>query len=155
MLSSELDKLLIGLAKVEMGLSRVYKKLSEKEYFRGPVRRFWSELSSEELMHARVFNKIREKAISDDAFEVEVDVRGKQLRAFVDGAKELIKSVDKQISESEAYNLCAGIEGELNEAGFLDGIRVSDEAMKRRLEGVKADTKKHRIVLINYARGIK
>ena len=155
MLSSELDRLLVGLAKLETGLSRVYMKLSEKDYFREQVRRFWFELSGEELMHARVFNKIREKAISDDAFEVEVRIHEKQLRDFVDGAKELIRNVNGQISESQAYKLCAEIEGELDEASFIDAIRVADEGMKKRLEGVKADTKKHRMVLINYARGIK
>ena len=155
MLSSELDKVLIGLAEVETGLSKIYEKLSEKEYFREQVRRFWFELSGEELMHARVFNKIREKAISDDAFEVEVKIHGKQLQAFVDRAKALIKSVNKQVSESEAYKLCAEIEGELDEASFIDGVHVTEEGMKKRMEGVKADTKKHRMVLINYARGIK
>jgi len=63
--------------------------------------------------------------------------------------------VEKDISETDAYRLCAQIEGELDEASFIDGIRTNDEAMSKRLERVKADTKKHRMVLINYSRGIK
>ena len=106
-------------------------------------------------MHARVFNKIREKALSDDTFEVEVRVKDDQLRSFVDRARDLVKSVEKEISESDAYKLCAQIEGDLDEARFIDGIRMNDETMTRRLERVKADTKKHRMVLVNYARGIR
>jgi hypothetical protein len=155
MLSRELDRLLIGLAKVETGLSKVYEKLSEKEHFREQVQRFWFELKNEELMHARVLNKIRERAISDDSFEVDIAVKEDQLRSFVDRAKELIKTAGRDVSESEAYKLCAEIEGELDEASFLDGIRTNDETVTKRLEAVKTDTKKHRMVLINHARGIK
>ena len=106
-------------------------------------------------MHAKVFNKIREKALSDDSFKVDVRLEDTQLRTFVERAKELVKVVEKEVSETDAYRLCAQIEGELDEASFIDGIRMNDETMIRRLERVKADTKKHRMVLVNYARGIK
>lgn len=155
MITVELDRLLVHLAKVETGLSRVYEWLSKKENFRPQVQGFWFELMNEELMHAKVFNKIREKALSDDSFKVDVRLEDTQLRTFVERAKELVKVVEKEVSETDAYRLCAQIEGELDEASFIDGIRMNDETMTRRLERVKADTKKHRMVLVNYARGIK
>ena len=155
MITVELDRLLVHLAKVETGLSRVYERLSKKENFRPQVQGFWFELMNEELMHAKVFNKIREKALSDDSFKVDVRLEDTQLRTFVERAKELVKVVEKEVSETDAYRICAQIEGELDEASFIDGIRMNDETMIRRLERVKADTKKHRMVLVNYARGIK
>lgn len=155
MITVELDRLLVHLAKVETGLSRVYERLSKKENFRPQVQGFWFELMNEELMHAKVFNKIREKALSDDSFKVDVRLEDTQLRTFVERAKELVKVVEKEVSETDAYRLCAQIEGELDEASFIDGIRMNDETMTWRLERVKADTKKHRMVLVNYARGIK
>jgi hypothetical protein len=67
----------------------------------------------------------------------------------------LVKKVDTDISEADAYNLCAQIEGELDEASFIDHIQMKDEVLNRKLARVKADTRKHKMVLINYARGIK
>lgn len=155
MIARELDRLLVHLAKVETGLSKIYEKLSEREAFRQQVRGFWLDLMNEELAHAKVFNKIREKLLSDASFKVEALLKEDQLRTFVDRARGLLKTVEKDISETDAYRLCAQIEGELDEASFIDGIRTNDEAMSKRLERVKADTKKHRMVLINYSRGIK
>jgi hypothetical protein len=63
--------------------------------------------------------------------------------------------VETDISESDAYNLCARIEGELDEASFVDRIHMQDDVLNRKLARVKADTRKHKMVLINYARGIK
>jgi hypothetical protein len=77
------------------------------------------------------------------------------LKGFVNKAKELVKKVDTDISEADAYNLCAQIEGELDEASFVDRIQMKDEVLNRKLARVKADTRKHKMVLINYARGIK
>ena len=44
MITVELDRLLVHLAKVETGLSRVYEWLSKKENFRPQVQGFWFEL---------------------------------------------------------------------------------------------------------------
>jgi hypothetical protein len=154
MLSREQDRLLVGLAKVETGLSRIYEKLSDKPYFTAPVKSFWSELAHEELAHAQVLNKIRERGISDDSFRIDIGLDMDSLRAFVDRAKELLRKVEGDISETEAYRLCARIEGDLEEANFLDRLQVEDDALKRKLSKVKADTLKHKMVLINYARGI-
>ena len=41
MITVELDRLLVHLAKVETGLSRVYERLSKKENFRPQVQGFW------------------------------------------------------------------------------------------------------------------
>jgi hypothetical protein len=123
MITRETDRLLIGLAKIETGLSRIYEKLSGKPYFRPQVKSFWSELANEEMIHAQVFNKIREKMVSDDSFQVHIGSDMDFLKKFVDRAKELVKKVETDISEAEAYNLCAQIEGELDEASFIDRIR--------------------------------
>jgi len=155
MISRDTDRMLIGLAKIETGLSRVYEKLSGKPYFRPQVKTFWSELAGEEMVHAQVFNKIRERVVSDDSFKVQLGSDMDFLKQFVNKAKELVKKVEADVSEAEAYNLCAQIEGELDEASFIDRIQVQDEALSRKLARVKADTRKHRMVLINYARGIK
>jgi len=155
MISRETDRVLIGLAKIETGLSRVYEKLSRKPYFRPQVKSFWSELANEEMIHAQVFNKIRERVVSDDSFPFHLGLDMEFLKKFVKKAKELVKKVETDISEAEAYNLCAQIEGELDEASFIDRIKLQDDGLSRKLARVKADTRKHKIVLINYARGIK
>ena len=49
MITRETDKVLIGLAKIETAISRVYEKLSRKPYFRQQVKSFWSELANEEI----------------------------------------------------------------------------------------------------------
>ena len=155
MITKETDRVLIGLAKIETGLSKVYEKLSAKPDFRPQVKNFWSELANEEMAHAQVFNKIRERVVSDDSLHVQIGSDMDFLKAFVNRARELVKKVEADISEAEAYNLCAQIEGELDEASFIDRIQIHDDTLSRKLSRVKADTRKHKMVLINYARGIK
>ncbi|MCU0597190.1 MAG: hypothetical protein MUC98_17245 [Desulfobacterota bacterium] len=155
MISRDTDRMLIGLAKVETGLSRIYEKLSGKPHFRPQVKTFWLELAKEEMAHAQVFNKIRERVVSDDSLQVRIGSDMDFLKEFVNKAKELVKKVETDISEADAYNLCARIEGELDEASFTDRIELQDETLSRKLARVKADTRKHKMVLINYARGIK
>ena len=155
MIPRETDRVLIGLAKIETGLSKVYEKLSGKPYFRSQVKTFWAELAREEMVHAQVFNQIRGKVVSVPSFPLQLNYDLEFLRDFVSKARELVKKVETDISEAEAYNLCAQIEGELDEASFIDRIQMEDEGLNRKLSRVKADTRKHRMVLINYARGIK
>lgn len=155
MITRETDRVLIGLAKIETGLSKIYEKLSGKPYFRSQVKSFWSELAREEMVHAQVFNQIRGKMVSDPSFQLRLDYDLGFLRDFVNKARELVKKVETDISEAEAYNLCAQIEGELDEASFIDRIQIQDDVLGRKLARVKADTRKHKMVLINYARGIK
>jgi len=155
MISRETDRVLIGLAKIETGLSRIYEKLSGKPNFRPQVKSFWSELAREEMVHAQVFNKVRERIASDDSLQVHIGSDMDSLKEFVNRARELVKKVETDISEADAYNLCAQIEGELDEASFVDRIQMQDDLLNRKLARVKADTRKHKMVLINYARGIK
>jgi len=155
MITRETDRVLIGLAKIETGLSKIYEKLSGKPYFRSQVKSFWSELAREEMVHAQVFNQIRGKMVSDASFQLSLDYDLGFLRDFVNKARELVKKVETDISEAEAYNLCAQIEGELDEASFIDRIQIQDDVLGRKLARVKADTRKHKMVLINYARAIK
>ena len=155
MIPTETDRVLIGLAKIETGLSRIYEKLAEKPYFRPQVKSFWSELAKEEMVHAQVFNKVRERIVSDASLQVRIGSDINFLKEFVNKAKELVKKVETDISEADAYNLCAQIEGELDEASFIDRIELQDDGLSRKLARVKADTRKHKMVLINYARGIK
>jgi len=155
MISRETDRVLIGLAKIETGLSRIYEKLSGKPNFRPQVKSFWSELAREEMVHAQVFNKVRERIASDDSLQVHIGSDMDSLKEFVNRARELVRKVETDISEADAYNLCAQIEGELDEASFVDRIQMQDDVLNRKLARVKADTRKHKMVLINYARGIK
>jgi len=155
MITKETDRMLIGLAKIETGLSRIYEKLSGKPHFRPQVKNFWSELAREEMVHAQIFNQIRAKMVSDDSFQLHIGSDMDFLKKFVSRAKELVKKVEADISEAEAYNLCAKIEGELDEASFIDRIQIQDDGLRRKLSRVKADTRKHRMVLVNYARGVK
>jgi len=155
MISREEDRMLIGLAKIETGLSRIYEKLSAKPHFRQQVKTFWAELAREEMAHAQVFNQLRAKMVSDASLQVHIRSDMDSLKEFVSKAKSLVKKVETNISEAEAYTLCAQIEGEMDEAGFIDLVKVQDDGLSRKLARVKADTRKHRMVLINYARGVK
>jgi rubrerythrin len=155
MIPRETDRVLIALAKIETGLSKVYEKLSAKPYFRTQVKTFWSELAREEMVHAQVFNEIRGKMVSAPSFQLSLDYDLEFLRDFVNKARELVKKVEPDVSEAEAYTLCAQIEGELDEASFIDHIQIQDDMLSRKLARVKADTRKHKMVLVNYARGVK
>lgn len=102
MILRETDRMLIGLAKIEKGLSMIYEKLSGKPNFRPQVKSFWSEQAKEEMVHAQVFNKIRERVVSDDSFQFHVDSDMDSLKEFVDKARELVTKVETDISESDA-----------------------------------------------------
>lgn len=93
--------------------------------------------------------------VSEPSFPLQLEYDLEFLRDFVNKARELVKKVETDISEAEAYNFCAQIEGELDEASFIDRIQIQDDVLSRKLARVKADTRKHKMVLINYARGIK
>jgi len=107
------------------------------------------------MVHAQVFNEIRGKMVSAPSFQLSLDYDLEFLRDFVNKARELVKKVEPDVSEAEAYTLCAQIEGELDEASFIDHIQIQDDVLSRKLARVKADTRKHKMVLVNYARGVK
>jgi hypothetical protein len=156
MISQETDILLSSLAKIEAALCKVYEQLSKNEHFSGPVRKFWASISDEELLHAKIFTGIRERAMADSSVLVHLLIDRPQLESFVEKGKALLKTViNKNISESEAYTLASQIETELDEAAFLQRITINDPNFAKRLKQVENETKRHRVILVNYARGIK
>jgi hypothetical protein len=107
------------------------------------------------MVHAQVFNQIRGKVVSEPSFPLQLEYDLEFLRDFVNKARELVRKFETDISEAEAYKLFAQIEGELDEASFTDCIQIQNDVLSRKLARVKADTRKHKMVLVNYARGIK
>ncbi len=151
----ETDKLLVNLGKIERGLAKIYEHLSKNEKFSGPVRTFWRTIMKEELLHAQVFEEIRERAAKDDSFHFEAGISMHELEAFVEKINALLRStMTEDITEAEAYRLGAKIETELDESSFLNKISAADEAIAKRLKQVENDTKKHRMIMINHMRGI-
>ncbi len=79
-----------------------------------------------------------------------------QLKSFIDQLKALLKQiVDKDLSESDAYNIGAEIEAALDEANFTKVIKVNDEDIAQKIKRLDLDNKKHGMILINYAKGVK
>jgi hypothetical protein len=156
MLSADHAAILAGLDKIETGLSRVYKHLSEMGHFAEPVKVFWSSMSAEELMHARTIAEIREATLADEAIHLDLGIDRTQLRDFVQKVNSLLERVKRaDMSESDAYSLAALIEAELNEAAFLDGVKIDDPGLAQKIRRMGNDTKRHRVILVNYARGVK
>ena len=156
MVSPKTDKLLVNLAKIETGLSRVYEHLSKMDGFTNPVKKFWTTMKDEELGHAKVFNDIREKAKIDDSFEFEIDIDLKDLKGFVEKVNKLLEKIKKEsITESEAYSFGSLIEAELDEAEFMKKITTNDAGISKNIKQIANDTKKHNLLLVNYSRGIR
>jgi len=156
MISRETDNILVNLAKIEKGISKIYQHLSKKDIFTPPVRKFWANLMEEELVHEKVFNDIREQAKVDDAFQFEIDTNLNELKDFVQKLNRLLEKIkEENVSESEAYSFGATIEIELDEADFLKKARTNDSAITKRIKQIEEETKKHRAMIINYSRGIR
>ncbi|MBN2125279.1 MAG: hypothetical protein JW821_13360, partial [Deltaproteobacteria bacterium] len=125
MISAETEKLLSNLENIETGLSRVYGHLSRKEHFSSPVKKFWTTLMEEELVHASVFRELLKKSREEASFQVEAKTDRTRLEAFVEKVNDLLKKVKKEdLSESEAYTIGALIEAELDEAHFVGTMTV-------------------------------
>ncbi len=156
MISQKTNRILVNLAKIEMELSKIYSYLSKKEHFRNPVREFWENLAGEEIGHARLFNEIRSKVQADGSIQIEINLEMDQLKSFIDQLKALLKQiVDKDLSESDAYNIGAEIEAALDEANFTKVIKVNDEDITQKIKRLDLDNKKHGMILINYSKGVK
>ena len=156
MVSTETDKLLVNLAKIETGISRIYGHLSQMDNFTNPAKKFWMTMQDEELGHAEVFNDIRERAKVDDSFEFEIDIDLKELKDFVEKVNKLLEKIKKGgITESEAYSFGSLIEAEFDEAEFLKKIKTSDAGIAKKIKQIANDTKKHNLLLVNYSRGIR
>lgn len=156
MLSGKTDNLLANLAKIERGIARVYEYLSKLETFTPPVKRFWGNIMEEELVHEKIFLDIRERARSDDSFEIEIDTDLNELKAIVEKLNTLLKTIkNSDVSESQAYSFGAAIEVEIDEANFLKRIKANDAEITKKLKRVDSDTQKHRVMMVNYSRGIR
>lgn len=156
MISREMDNLLVNLAKIERGLSRIYGYLSKHETFTPPVKRFWGTIMEEELVHEKIFNDIRERAKIDDSFRIEIDTDLDELKAFVGKLNALLDRIKKKdVSESEAYSFAATIEAEIDEANFIKMIRTNDPDLTKMVKHIELETQKHRAMIVNYSRGIR
>ncbi len=138
-----------------MGMAKIYRYLSEKSTFTAPVKRFWSTIADEEIIHARVFNEIRAKAQADDPIQVEIDIQMDDLKVFAAEVNARLKQViAKDVRESEAYSMGASIEAHLDEGNFLKAVKTNDETFTQKLQRMETDTKKHGMIFNNYAKGI-
>ena len=156
MQSEEKDKLLANLSKIEMGLSKIYEHLSQREDFRRPVRAFWNTMKNEEIAHAYVFERIRGRIKRDKKLDIDINISLSNLKDFVAKVNQLLTSIkSKSVSEIEAYNFGAIIEAELDEASFLQKIATNDDSISKSISQLVNDTKKHNLVLANHAKGIR
>ncbi|MBN1102382.1 MAG: hypothetical protein JXL84_03090 [Deltaproteobacteria bacterium] len=156
MLSPETVTILKALEKLETGLSRIYNHLAEKGHFSGPAKKFWSTIRDEEILHAKAFREILEKGQAEQTFDLAIQFDMGTLHDFVEKVKALLDRVKKEdVTESEAYSLAALIEAELNEASFMEGIKTTDPMVNQKIKRIANDTKRHRVILVNYSRGIK
>jgi len=156
MLSCRMDNLLVNLAKIERGIARVYEYLSKLETFTPPVRRFWKTIMEEELVHEKIFKDIRERARVDDSFQIEIDTDLDELKAIVQKLNTLLENIkNSDVSECEAYSFGATIEVEIDEANFLNMIRTNDPKITQWVKRIASETKKHRVMMVNYSRGIR
>ncbi|MEW6616325.1 MAG: hypothetical protein AB1401_12795 [Thermodesulfobacteriota bacterium] len=163
MLSKEHDLVLANLAKIEVGLSKIYQCFSECDNFTNPVKKFWETITKEELTHAKVFNDIRSKASIEKSFQVKILIDNNQLKLFVNKVNSLLKELRGKDSneleiyknESEAYKFGASVEGDLDESNFFRKIKINDTEFTKKIQQIENATKKHLTIMINYSRGIK
>jgi rubrerythrin len=155
MLNKEKDLLLRNLIKIETGIAKIYNRLSIRDNFTPPVRKFWRSLALEEELHADMFDEIRQ-GMNNDGIPVSVNIKIEKLKEFVDRVNSLAKkTTSEEFSDSEAYSLGALIEMELDEAEFVKMIETIDQKFIKMLKKIQNDTKKHRVMLVNYSRGVK
>lgn len=163
MLSKEHDLILANLAKIEVGLSKIYQCLSKCYTFTNPVKKFWEQIAKEELTHAKVFNDIRSKASIEKSFQVDILIDNDQLKLFVNKVNSTLKEINKKDSneleiykkEAEAYKFGASVEGYLDESNFFRRIKVNDAEFSKKIQQIENATKKHHMIMVNYSRGIK
>lgn len=155
MTNKEKDLIFRNLIKIESGIAKIYNRLSVKKNFSGPVQTFWRNIAMEEELHADIFDEIRRGMINDE-IPVAIHIDMETLKDFVDKINGLVKkTTSEEFSDSDAYSLGAFIEAELDEAEFIKAIKTTDQKFIKMLKRVENDTKKHRVMLVNYSRGIK
>ena len=156
MIKKETDRVLLNLAKIEIGFSKIYEHFSQKKTFTAPVKKFWENMAREEQAHAKVFEDVRKRLSEDPAFEIDTDIDILQLKEFAEKLNtqlNIIKGVE--ISESEAYSFGANLEVDLCEAEFMESIQTNDEMVNKRLGFLRNADKKHNVIMVNHAKGIK
>lgn len=152
---NERDQLLLGLIKIESVLNRLYSRFAAQKNFSPPVKRFWETIALEERLHADTLSGIR-RQINDGGINIDIDIKIEKLKEFIANLNLLIKKASKDdMTESQAYSLGAQIEADLNESCFTKLIKTTDKEIIELLKGIENDTKKHRVILVNYSRGIK
>jgi len=110
----------------------------------------------EELVHEKIFKDIRERARVDDSFQIEIDTDLDELKAIVQKLNTLLENIkNSDVSECEAYSFGATIEVEIDEANFLNMIRTNDPKITQRVKRIASETQKHRVMMVNYSRGIR
>lgn len=155
MLNKEKDQLLRNLISIESGIAKIYNRLSTKKSFTAPVQKFWRTIALEEELHADIFDEIRQ-GMNSDNIPVVISIDMERLKEFVEKINGLVKDVtSEKISESDAYSMGASIEVELDEAEFIKMIETTDQKFTKLLKRIENDTKKHRVMMVNYSRGIK
>jgi hypothetical protein len=113
-------------------------------------------MMNEELMHAKIFDKIREKVNADGSVQFEINIDMGQLKGFVEKVNKLLQVIkNREVTESEAYSFGAHIEAQLDEANFTKKISTNDPEIEAKIEQIETDTKKHRMVLVNFSKGIR
>lgn len=155
MINKEKDLLFRNLIKIESGLAKIYNRFSTKRSFTAPVQKFWRSIAIEEELHADIFDEIRQ-GMNNDGIPVAIDINMDSLKEIVSKINSLTKeATSEEVSDSDAYSLGALIEIELDEAGFIKMINTTDQKFIKLLKRIENDTKKHRVMLVNYSRGIK
>jgi hypothetical protein len=59
------------------------------------------------------------------------------------------------VSECEAYSFGATIEAEIDEASFLKKVKTNDPEITKMLNRIGSETQKHRVMMVNYSRGMR
>lgn len=153
--NSEKEKIISNLIRIESVLSKLYTRFSTRNNFTAPVKKFWSTIAREEDIHADILNKIR-NAIDDKEISISIKIQTENLKGFVSKVNDVLKKASsKDLTETEAYSIGATIEAEFDESGFTKMIQTTDEKLNKLLDTIENDTKKHRLMLINYSRGIR
>ena len=99
---------------------------------------------------------VYKKGAEVESIEVKTSIEPEQINDFIKEVNGLLKKIKNTgFSESEAYTYGATLEADLSEAQFINGIEINDESMTKRLTIVKNADKKHSMIMVNYARGIK
>ena len=154
MTNKEIDLTFLNLVKVEKGIAKIYNAFSLIEHFSNPVKNFWITLAKEEELHADMFDKMRQ-SFNDNDIQLSLKVDMTKLKEFVDELNVLLKEVDSSdFDEAMAYSFGAIIETKLDEAEFTSMIETNEQKFVKMLKRIEIDTTKHRMILMNHAKGI-